>query len=252
MNDDKTYLQALSALIDNELSQNERANVLKEMADDPQAAERVAHYRSQNAALKALFPLTQENVRCIVLPRRTPWKKRAGISAVWLTLGIFLGLAPAWLVPYLSNSQPMFAKNADTAYSVYAPEQRHPVEVAANNEKHLIAWLSKRLDRPLTVPSLREYGYSLIGGRLLPGESGPAAQFMYQDKAGKRLTLYITAAAKKNAANIRTLRDNKGQGTFYWVNQGMGYALSGRASEPHLRSMAYDVCQALGDRKSVV
>jgi anti-sigma factor RsiW len=245
LNLDKTHLQALSALVDNELSPSDRAALLEYAANDPRATDRIAHYRAQNAALKTLFPLPRENIRGIFLPLHVSWQRRVGVAAAWLSVGLLLGLAPRWLNPYFFAGQPAFAKNAAIAYSVYAPERRHPVEVAAADEKHLINWLSKRLDRPLSIPSLREYGYTLMGGRLLPGEFGPAAQFMYEDKTGKRLTLYITAALK-HAAAIRMLPDDNGQDTFYWVSKGMGYALSGHASEAYLRSMAIDVCGALG------
>jgi anti-sigma factor RsiW len=242
---DRAHLEALSALVDNELSPSDRAAWEKYAADDPQATDRIAHYRAQNAALKALFPLPRENVRGIFLPHRMPWRRRVGIAAVWLSLGLSLGLAPGWVNSYFLAGQPAFAKNAAIAYAVYAPERRHPVEVAAADEKHLISWLSRRLDRPLNIPSLREYGYSLIGGRLLPGEAGPAAQFMYEDKTGKRLTLYITAALKHTAA-LQMLPDMNEESTFYWISKGMGYALSGHGSNAYLRTMAIDVCGALG------
>jgi anti-sigma factor RsiW len=139
-----------------------------------------------------------------------------------------------------------FAQRADVAYAVYTPEQRHPVEVAASQEEHLINWLSKRLNRPLSVPSLQEYGYSLVGGRLLPDEAGPAAQFMYENQAGARLTLYVTGIARDETA-FRLFRDGNRR-TFYWVNDHMGYALSGPISESKLRSIALDVCSALGGK----
>ncbi|MBN3807150.1 anti-sigma factor, partial [Paraburkholderia sp. Ac-20336] len=117
---------------------------------------------------------------------------------------------------------------------------------AASEEEHLINWLSKRLNRPLSVPSLQEYGYALVGGRLLPGEAGPAAQFMYENAAGARLTLYVTGIARNETA-FRLLRDGNRR-TFYWVNDGMGYALSGAIAEGKLRTIAIDVCSALGGK----
>lgn len=65
------------------------------------------------------------------------------------------------------------------------------MEVAADQEAHLVAWLSKRLGTPLKVPRLDTLGFGLVGGRLLPGDQGPVAQFMYQDGQGQRLTLYV-------------------------------------------------------------
>ena len=62
----------------------------------------------------------------------------------------------------------------------FRSRSRHPVEVDATQEAHLVQWLSKRLGHPLVVPDLTKAGFQLIGGRLLPSEGGPAAQFMYQ------------------------------------------------------------------------
>ena len=139
-----------------------------------------------------------------------------------------------------------FARRADIAYAVYAPEERHPVEVPAADRAHLIAWLSKRLDRPLSVPSLDEYGYALVGGRLLPGEGGPAAQFMYEGASGTRLTLYVTRATH-DESDFKVLRAGT-RSTFYWVNDRMGYAMSGSIPELKLRAIATDVCASLGGR----
>ncbi len=75
----------------------------------------------------------------------------------------------------------MLARVAAVAHAVYSPEVRHPVEVGADQEAYLVRWLPKRLGANLKVPHLAAQGYPLVGGRLLPGERGPAAQFMYQD-----------------------------------------------------------------------
>jgi anti-sigma factor RsiW len=130
---------------------------------------------------------------------------------------------------------------------VYAPEQRHAVEVAASQEDHLVTWLSKRLNRSLTIPSLHEYGFELVGGRLLPGEDGPAAQFMYQNASGERLTLYMTSSTGKRREEyaIRMLRDGARR-TFYWTTEQAGYALSGQIGEAKLRAITFDTCAALG------
>lgn len=241
---DESYRFALSALADDELPKADRAALLERLANDAEAVERLERYRAQNAALKAMFPVRPETVRRVFVPRRVPWYRRAGVAAGWLCCGLALGIAAGWLGPAFTT-QPAFARNADMAYAVYASETRHAVEVEASDEKHLMSWLSKRLDRPLTAPSLQEYGYVLKGGRLLPDVSGPAAQFMYEDASGNRLTLYITAATRQAEA-IQVLHKGNGQGTYYWVHKGMGYALSGRASKSNLQSMAIEICTALG------
>ncbi|MER1967436.1 anti-sigma factor [Castellaniella sp. GW247-6E4] len=234
-------LRLLSALVDDELSETERAAISSRLAGDPAAAVSIAHYRAQNAALKALFPLPHD-MPALFVRRRAPWWQWAGMAAA----GLMLGLALAWAPSRFGIVTPAFAHHADMAYAVYAPEQRHPVEVEAAQQAHLAGWLSKRLNHPLSVPSLQEYGYALMGGRLLPDESGPAAQFMYQNQAGERLALYIAKFPKKQTA-VRLLRDGARR-TFYWADRGMGYALSGNLAETNLRAIALDVCATLGGR----
>ena len=261
-------LRALSAFVDGELPPEERAAIEAQLAQQPQAAARVAAWRAQKAALQALCGAPQRSERServgqsdaddepafIVVRRPTPWWQRVGLAACWLAAGAGIALALGPLAPRLTGGAwnglggqpPSFAERADIAYAVYTPERRHPVEVAANEEEHLINWLSKRLNRPLSVPSLQEYGYSLVGGRLLPGEAGPAAQFMYENTSGARLTLYITGIARDETA-FRLFRDGNRR-TFYWVSDRMGYALSGPISEDKLRSIAIEVCSALGGK----
>ena len=139
-----------------------------------------------------------------------------------------------------------FAERADIAYAVYAPEQRHAVEVAASQQDHLVNWLSKRLNRTVTIPSLAEYGFQLVGGRLLPGEEGPAAQFMYQNAAGERLTLYMTTVTR-SATTARSACCATGRARrYYWAGNRVGYALSGQIGEEKLQAIAYDTCKELG------
>ncbi|WP_434109657.1 anti-sigma factor [Paraburkholderia caffeinilytica] len=266
-------LRALSAFVDGELPPVERAAIEAQLAQQPQAAARVAAWRAQKTALQVLCGASLRNERqahnessggvgqrdvdepaFIVVRRPTPWWQRVGLAACWLAAGAGLALALGPLAPRLTGGAwnglggqpPSFAERADIAYAVYTPERRHPVEVAASEEEHLINWLSKRLNRPLSVPSLQEYGYSLVGGRLLPGEAGPAAQFMYENTSGARLTLYITGISRDETA-FRLFRDGNRR-TFYWINDRMGYALSGPIAEGKLRAIAIEVCSALGGK----
>ena len=126
------------------------------------------------------------------------------------------------------GGEPAFAARADVAYATYVADRDHPVEVGAGDPDHLVAWLSARLGRPVRAPSLDEYGYQLLGGRLLPGEAGPAAQLMYQRADGARVTLYMTAYdTRRLAPQAMSAGDRY---TYFWSDRGMGYALSGQAT----------------------
>jgi anti-sigma factor RsiW len=112
-----------------------------------------------------------------------------------------------------------------------------------------VQWLSKRLHRQLKVPNLSAAGFELVGGRLLPGDQGARAQFMYQNAAGERITLYVGAV---EGAGVKGMDETAfrytseaGIASFYWVDQGFGYALSGKLPRQGLLTLAEAVYKQL-------
>lgn len=175
------------------------------------------------------------------------WARWGGIAAGWLLafgLGWGLhGMGDSGATMAAAPMPQLFVQQAAVAHAVYQPEQRHPVEVAATQQDHLVQWLSKRLARPLTVPQLQAQGFELMGGRLLPGGSGARAQFMYQNAAGARITLYLGALDRSGEASAVQatafqFHDEGAVSSFYWADQGFGYALSGELPRPALQALA--------------
>jgi anti-sigma factor RsiW len=146
-----------------------------------------------------------------------------------------------------------FVRQAGFAYSVYMPEKRHPVEVAAPEQEHLVQWLSKRVGRPLKIPKLEALGFDLVGGRLLPGDGGARAQFMFQNSQSQRITLYLGAmkptSATQNSQDTQATQfrfePNGPVPSFYWAEEGFGYALSGQVDKATLMALADAVYQQI-------
>ena len=184
-------------------------------------------------ALHELYdPVLREPVPERLLHGRRPRRRAYAVAAGWALAGIAAGTLAGWqLHAWRANvalpaEPPGFVKRAAVAHAVYSPEVRHPVEVGADQEAHLVAWLSKRLGADVRAPKLDAIGYSLMGGRLLPGESGPVAHFMYETGRGTRVTLYVrTELAGNNETAFRYAREGK-VGVFYWVDRKLAYALS--------------------------
>lgn len=235
----------LHAYVDGLLDAPRRAEVEAHLAAHPHDTERVRVYQQQNAQLHALFdPLLDETVppRLLTTPRTArlrPVLLRYAAVAGWLMLGGIVGWFMHGTNAGFSTAEPLtFARQAALAYAVYAPDQRHPVEVGVDQEAHLVAWLSKRLGTPLKPPHLSQTGYDLLGGRLLPGGDGPVAQFMYQDNQGRRLALYVRVAAQDSGETaFRFLQQDK-IGVFYWIDGKFGYALSGEMDKAELLRIA--------------
>ena len=237
----------LQAFVDGVLDEARRAEVETYLAERPEEAERVRAYRAQDAALRTLFdPVLAEPVPAALVARHAAqrWRPFALAASV-----LFAGVAIGWfargsLAP-LPQAAASLARSAAIAHAVYAPEVRHPVEVGAAQEDHLVKWLSKRLDTDLRVPKLAPLGYDLVGGRLLSGPQGPVAQFMYQDAKGQRLTLYVSK--QKGEGRDTAFRfSQEGQiSVFYWIDRNYGYALSGEMKRATLLTLATAVYQQL-------
>lgn len=232
----------LHAYADERLAAGRRAEVEAWLAAHPEDAERVASYRRLAEELRSFYePVLAEPVpeqlehAASGKPRsrgaRLRWRTLA-IAATWTVFVAGVGVLGGWYL-HASRSTPiaamdgvMMARRAAVAHAVYSPEVRHPVEVGADQEQHLVTWLSKRLGVKVKAPMLDEAGMSLVGGRLLPGETGPVAQFMYQTDRGRRMTLYVRAeSAPHRETAFRYSRENN-VSVFYWLERDCSYAIA--------------------------
>ncbi len=245
----------LHAYVDAVLPAVKEADVAAYLAAHPDTAERVLAYQAQKLALAALFnPALDEalpqNLHALALPppevraesgfmaRRSLQRIAAGVllvlvggAAGWLAQGQYQAAAS------IARLSPL-ARQAAVAHAVFSPDLRRPVEVGAEHEDQLVAWLSKRMGRSIRPPRLGPLGFEMIGGRLLPGNSEPVAQFMYQDAAGQRLTLYVST---ENTANQETAFRFAQEGkvnVFYWIDGEFGYALSASIAKDQLARVA--------------
>jgi len=241
----------LHAYVDGRLDTARRAEVQAWLLDHPKDAERVAAYRQQNDMMQALFnPVLNEPLPLQMHPQALRKNFAQPLRYAAMVGGMVLSGLIGWTLHGAEKSQqqqPVMAmvNRAALAHVVYTPEVLHPVEVGKEQEEQLTKWLSKRLGSNIKAPHLAGAGYELMGGRLLPGNQGPVAQFMYQDGRGLRLTLYISSKmAGKGEASFRFAQEGK-IGVFYWVDEDLGYALSGEMDKPDLLKVANNVYKEL-------
>lgn len=168
-----------------------------------------------------------------------------------LGAGVVIGWAvrdagsPARLAAPSAPAGLPLVRAAAIAHAAFVPEVRHPVEVGASDQGHLVAWLSKRLGSPLEVPDLQPLGFRLVGGRLLPdSRDGLAAQFMFESASGQRLTLFLRRDDAGTDTAFRFARQDA-LATFYWLDRGFGYALSGELPRETMLSIATAVYRQL-------
>ena len=208
----------LHAWVDGRLDAASRARVEEFLAREPEQAARVADWREASEALHAAFdPVAEEPVPARLTeaavaapPVRRSWWQRTAAAVALLALGGIGGYAGSELLrehapPMAALDAAHLADNAALAHRVFSVEVRHPVEVGADQQAHLVQWLSRRLGTKLIAPHLEAHGYRLVGGRLLAAGEGPAAQLMYEDREGKRITAFVARLPVPPAGQGRDL-----------------------------------------------
>lgn len=248
----------LHAYVDDALEEDRLRAVEQWLAAHPADAARVAAWRRQARLLAAAYgPIAEEPVPDMLCPhamsRRLAHRHRARLGwpgmAVAAMLLLALGAGGGWFAHGLLGGggfgagQPVWHE-ALSAHRVFTAENRHAVEVGSDQREHLVRWLSNRLGFAVKVPDLAPHGFQMIGGRLLADDGEPAAQFMYEDAQGQRLTLYISRASGGADAGFATT-ERQGMSAFYWYDGRVSYALVGTVSREALNAIAVDVYRQL-------
>jgi anti-sigma factor RsiW len=235
----------LHAFADGQLEARRCAELEACLAAEPGAAAQLRQIRAQNQALRQHFDGVLEEpvpARLSAQLQQPRWPHGIAAAIAWLGCGVLLGWFGHLLVPVTPPlAQSGFVRDALAAHMLYTAEQRHPVEVPATQEAHLVAWLSKRLAAPIRAPDLQVQGFTLLGGRLLPGQQAPLAQLMYESAAAERLTLTVRHAAQPTADTGFKVLEQSGTSVFYWIDRDYGYALSGTIGKARLLEVAQAV-----------
>lgn len=248
----------LSAWLDGEVEGADCARVQTWLQENPEDAARVRLWAADRDALRARFasvpdePVPERLVQAVwqrgARAGVGPWLQ-AAVAVVLLAVGaVFGALWRGGVTSHeaASSLAQAWPQRAAVAHAVYAPEERHPVEVSVREgdeakqreqETHLSRWLTRRLSVPVRLFDLRAEGFELVGGRLLPDASGPSAQLMYQDAMGQRVTVYLRKADREASAAFRFERQGN-LSLFYWVDGLCGYALVGPLSRERLLTLA--------------
>jgi anti-sigma factor RsiW len=245
----------LHAFVDGELPAGRRGAVEAWLANHPDDAALVAAWRAQAEAIRTHYgAIAEEPVPArlkIDQLMRNGRHWRSIVAAAAIAAFIFGGVA-GWMARGASAASApspaqQFTREALGAHRLYIGEVRHAVEVGAT-EAHLMPWLSKRVGTTLRAPDLNKQGLKLLGGRLLPGIQGPAAQFMYESANGERITLYCSRLATARSAFHYTVADNIA--AVQWSDDGFGWAVSGAADKQRLTEIAQAIYEQMENRAS--
>jgi anti-sigma factor RsiW len=250
--------EELHAYVDGELAPERREAVEAWLATHSEDMARVGAWRAQVEAIRNRYGAVASDpvpARFDVarLARRTwPWKSIAAAAAVAFMVGGSAGWfgRDLWSDQASGERSPFqqFTAEAVDAYNLYVVEVRHPVEVPASDADHLVQWLSKRVGYQLRAPDLEKLGLKLVGGRLLPGPTGPAAFFMYEGPSGERFTIYC---ARSNAPDTALRYNDIGKATaVYWADNDIAYVVSGKGDRAKVNDVAVAAYEQIDSRRA--
>jgi anti-sigma factor RsiW len=233
----------LHAYVDNELPAERRGDVEAWLAAHPDDAARVQSWRAMAEALHARYdavadeavPKRLEIERLVQQPRR--WMVGAVAAAL---VAFIVGGGTGWVARGATAAPSAFQNftvDALDAHRLYVVEVRHPVEVPGSEITHLQQWLTKRCGWDVRAPELA--GLKLVGGRLLPGPTGPASFLMYESASGERFTIY-TAKSEAEATQMRYAARGS-ESALFWADRGVGYVVSGGNDRGRLTQIAQAV-----------
>ncbi len=243
----------LHAYVDNELPAERRGDVEAWLTTHSDDAERVRSWREMAEALHARYnsvadepvPKRLEVERLVRQPRQ--WMYGAVAASL---LAFVAGGGVGWLAHGAVASPSAFQSftlDALDAHRLYVVEVRHPVEVPGSERTHLQQWLTKRCGWDVRAPELDATGLKLVGGRLLPGPTGPASFLMYESASGERFTVY-TARSQAETTQMRYATQDS-NGALFWADRGVGYVVSGGSDRERLTQVArlvYDQAEKSG------
>lgn len=238
----------LHALVDGRLAPERAALVAAWLRAHPDAAARVAAYRTQAEELRLAFaPVADEPVpprldlRLRVDRARRDRTAGSGLVAAGVAALMLVGAAGGWTLrgwtaPPRAGTAAL-AREAASSYAVYVGDRARPVEIAATQQAALDRWFSQRLARPVKAPDLRAAGLRLVGGRLVATEHGPAGLYLYQDGAQRWIGVYVRPMEVEGTDRLKP-REESGVTGWTWADEGLGFGIFGNGPSEHLRDAA--------------
>lgn len=239
----------IQAFVDGRLAPARRGAVEDYLARHPAMGRKVQAFVEQREMLRGALRFKAEEPiparlrvdRLADAQRRSAWRGSALAASV--ALAALLGAGGGWLGRGAFDPGPgadgQLALVAG-AHRVFVADARRPVEIRADAADQLVRWLSNRLGQPVHVPDLAAAGLRFMGGRLIPTPEGPAAQLMYDDDRGVRVTLFLAPGVDealpppRGEPRFAALGD---VGTLRWADNRFLYTVAGATDRWRLQEV---------------
>lgn len=234
--------ETLHAYVDRELGERERLAVEEALQADPAAADYVARCRSLRRDLHAIcddafhapLPPRLVELGCAIqrtrTTRRTPWYRQMLVVPLRLATAaaVAIGLATSGWLALSAGLQgertpgDLFALlGSGPGLEAAAPEDGLGLASAESGALDPGA----AADGTEGAPDLQDFGFGLVGARMLAAADGPSMQLTYQDADGRRVELYY-APAQGEGSQLTLMEDGPVK-VLVWRGAGRSYSLVG-------------------------
>ncbi|MGE7368045.1 anti-sigma factor family protein [Neorhizobium sp. NPDC001467] len=260
----------LSAALDGELDEADKAEIEALVASDPQARavqddlRRGSDFGIQAFAqvLREPVPLTLvRNIKTATPPRkavRLPQSQRPALEFKPTRRQAFAACAllvmAAGAIGYMIGNRPQMETFAQLAmpvtsgwlediathHRVFSRQTDHLVEVPASDSPHLVDWLMATTGVSFRVPDLSADKLEFLGGRLFSAAGKPVGQLVYRDEDGGIVSICFARNLVGNDQNLaEQIRDDIG--LIAWHRDQTDYVVTGASSDAKLDGIAAKV-----------
>lgn len=225
------------------------------LAGGPQERAEAASLRLQTEAIRAAaaaMDVGPTNLRTAALERSLAQAlKRRRLQSVFfgpsmrnLAAGVALfaaGWGAHWAQTGPADPYPGYVAESVGAHRVFANDLAHPVEFGGDDAGRAIGWISAKLERKLSNPSLAPLGLDMVGARMLGTREGPIAQFVYEDRDGHRLSLFVAAHPQDELVSPLIYASVGADRVGYWRDAELDYAVVADTSDLQIEAVAQEV-----------
>ncbi|MEM9230524.1 MAG: anti-sigma factor [Pseudomonadota bacterium] len=253
----------LSAYLDSELDPSEAREIEARLATDLEAQAELdlliqadavaqAHFEDQLTDPVPLALVQQiKSAEMPVFPAQVqPTRRR---PPVWMAIAasfvaLFMGGAGGYILRDQTAPVPQTGWLVDIAnyHEVYAGQERHLVEVRANESDHIENWLGNTVGTAFSIPDLSEYGLQFEGGRLLVANAKPVAQLMYRLPDGTVIALCLQRSSKDPVETVEFNQVTMNNFDLVsWTADGSDFVVVGPSGQPDLPAIAMHASETI-------
>jgi anti-sigma factor RsiW len=242
----------LAAYVDDRLDIDRRREVERFIDVDPDLRRRLALWREDSAALRAD---AMARLGGPVPQRLRPAEIRRGRSTVFIeqlrrvaaaALLVGIGLIAGLQIGDRKTAQRVVPMaDAMSAHRAFA-RARSDVEFGPARPALVASSVGGHLGRSIAIPDLSPLGLSFLGGRLLASDEGPGGMFLFAEPNGDRIAVYVKTLSNRRRVEFASRREGDVT-AYFWLENGLGYAVTGASSSKVLPSAARIARSTYGD-----